>query len=109
MLEIEAINLLQYQNMKILKKELKYIYDCSSYLYESDIDSFDSEYNKWMILIDQLNKMFETIGYDKPLWTAFLTENIETFEEVRVLTDCGNFLNVIARSKKYFYFMQYTT
>ena len=37
---------------------------------------------------------------------AYLPKNIKKFEEVRVLTNCGNFIDIIARSKKYFYFMQ---
>lgn len=63
---------------------------------------------EWYELINKVVSLFGEIGYDKPLWTVFLPENIDKFEEVRVLTNCGNFLHIVARSAKYFYFMQYS-
>jgi hypothetical protein len=98
---------LTISNYSDIEENLPYIYDCSSHLY-GDKENFDNEYDRWIQLIDKLKQLFDTIGHDKPLWTAFLPENIEKFNEVRVLTKCGNFLNVVARSDKYFYFMQYT-
>jgi hypothetical protein len=82
------------------------INDCSSGFYIGEEDNFDTLQEQWLLLIDKIKKCFDIIGHDKPFWTAYLPENIEKFEEVRVLTNCGNFIDIIARSKKYFYFMQ---
>jgi hypothetical protein len=99
---------LTISNYSDIEENLPYIYNCSSHLYE-DKENFDNEYDRWIYLFDKLKQLFDTIGHDKPLWTAFLPENISKFNEVRVLTKCGNFLNIVARSDKYFYFMQYTS
>ena len=85
---------------------LIYINDCSSGFYIGEEDNFDILQEQWLLLINKIKKCFDIIGHDKPFWTAYLPENIEKFEEVRVLTNCGNFIDIIARSKKYFYFMQ---
>lgn len=45
-----------------------------------------------------------TSGY--PFWTLYLPEKIKQFEEVRILSHDGNFTFIVARSEKYFYFMQ---
>lgn len=95
-------------NYTDIDKELKYICNCSSYLYENNISNFETNCEKWIELINNLRQWFDTVGHEKPFWTMFLPENIKKFEEVRVLTDCGNFLHVVARSDNYFYFMQYT-
>lgn len=82
------------------------INDFSSRFYIGNEDKFNILQEQWLLLIDKIKKCFNIIGHDKPFWTAYLPENIEKFEEVRVLTNCGNFIDIIARSKKYFYFMQ---
>jgi hypothetical protein len=100
---------LTISNYSDIEKNLQYIYDCSSYLYNKEnLKNFDSDCEKWIKLINKLKQLFDTIGHDKPFWTAFLPENISKFNEVRVLTNCGNFLDIVARSDKYFYLMQYT-
>ena len=91
-----------------IEEALKEINDCSSSLYTNNEENFKTIQTEWHEIIKKVNCLFDTVGHDKPLWTAFLPENIEKFEEVRVLTNCGNFLNIVARSEKYFYFMQYS-
>jgi hypothetical protein len=56
-------------------------------------------------VLNQLEKFFQD---DLPFMTLFLPEQIKDFEEIRVLTDDGNFLEIVARSKTYFYFMHYS-
>lgn len=94
-------------NYEDLKKEKQYLYNSSSHLY-SDPKKFNDDYEEWQIIFNKLEKLFDTIGHDRPLWTAYLPENIDRFEEVKLLTNCGNFINILLRSEKYFYFMQYT-
>lgn len=91
---------------KDIEEKLIHIYNCSSYLYDERENDFDTLQEQWLLLIDKIKRFFDVVGHDKPFWTAYLPEDINIFEEVRVLTNCGNFINVIARSKKYFYFMQ---
>lgn len=76
-----------------------------SYLYNGE-QQFELDHDKWLIMIDKIKTFYDKVGHDKPFWTAYLHENIDHFEEVRVLLNCGNFLNIIARSKRYIYFMQ---
>lgn len=90
-----------------IEKEMKYIYDCSSYLYTDNIDDFDNAQKNWFNVVEKIKSIYNVIGCDKPLWTLFLPENIDKFTDVRILTDCGNFLNIVAMTNKYFYFMQY--
>jgi hypothetical protein len=92
---------------KDIDEELKYINDCSSGFYIGREDKFDTIQEQWLLLIDKIKHFFDIVGHDKPFWTAYLPENIKKFEEVRVLTNCGNFINIIMRSKKYFYFTEY--
>jgi hypothetical protein len=99
---------IEISNYEDIEESLKDIYDSSSHLYAYDELNFCELNEKWLMLIDKIKHFFDTVGHDRPFWTAFLPENIDAFEEVRVLNDCGNFLNVVARSKNYFYFMQFS-
>jgi len=92
---------------KDIDEILKYINDCSSGFYIGREDKFDTIQEQWLSLIEKIKHFFDIVGHDKPFWTAYLPENIKKFEEVRVLTNCGNFINIIMRSKKYFYFTEY--
>lgn len=92
---------------KDIDEILEYINDCSSGFYIGREDKFDTIQEQWLLLIDKIKHFFDIVGHDKPFWTAYLPENIKKFEEVRVLTNCGNFINIIMRSKKYFYFTEY--
>jgi hypothetical protein len=92
---------------KDIDEKLKYINDCSSGFYIGREDKFDTIQEQWLSLIEKIKHFFDIVGHDKPFWTAYLPENIKKFEEVRVLINCGNFINIIMRSKKYFYFTEY--
>ena len=92
---------------KDIDEILEYINDCSSGFYIGREDKFDTIQEQWLSLIEKIKHFFDIVGHDKPFWTAYLPENIKKFEEVRVLTKCGNFINIIMRSKKYFYFTEY--
>ena len=101
----ENIIITNYQD---IQKNLPYIYDSTSYLYKNThAKNFIKDYEEWLEVINNLEILFDKIGHDKPFWTAFLPENIDKFEEVRVLDKDGNQMYIVARSKKYFYFMGY--
>jgi len=87
---------------KDIDEKLKYINDCSSGFYIGREDKFDTIQEQWLSLIEKIKHFFDIVGHDKPFWTAYLPENIKKFEEVRVLTNCGNFINIIIRKKNIF-------
>lgn len=99
----ENIIITNYQD---IEKYLPYIHNSYSYLY-NNTNNFISDCEEWLEVIDKLEKLFDKMGHNKPFWTAFLPENIDKFEEVRVLDNDGNQSYIVARSKKYFYFMGY--
>lgn len=91
-----------------IEENMKYINDINSYLYEDNRNEFNSNYEKWLNLIKKVKTYYNIIGHDKPFWTGFLPENISNFEEVRVLINQPNDLDIIARSKKNFYYFSYS-
>jgi hypothetical protein len=82
------------------------------FLKYDDIDTytlFMEHFDEWNIIIDKLKDIYDNdMGQMSfPFWTLFLPEYIKEFSEVRVLTKDGNFTEIVARSEKYWYYMQY--
>jgi len=99
---------LTFNRYEDIEKNMKYINDINSYLYEDNYNEFNTNYEKWLNLIEKVKTYYDIIGHDNPFWTGFLPENISKFEEIRVLVNCGNDLYIIARSEKNFYFFSYS-
>jgi hypothetical protein len=96
----------------------KEVMNASSYLYkyiynnDNKKASFYSLQDQWIELLTQLETHWSTIGHDVPWYAMYLHEDEQktgftSFEETRLLTYDGNEVEIIARSKHYFYYMQY--
>ena len=64
------------------------------------------EANKIENIISMLNLLEEHFLQEYPFFTLYLPENIKEFEDFIVIMDDGNYCEIIARSKDYFYHFQ---
>jgi len=64
------------------------------------------EANKIENIISMLNLLEEHFLQEYPFFTFYLPENIKEFEDFIVIMDDGNYCEIIARSKEYFYHFQ---
>jgi hypothetical protein len=64
------------------------------------------EANKIENIISMLNLLEEHFLQEYPFFTFYLPENIKEFEDFIVIMDDGNYCEIIARSKDYFYHFQ---
>ena len=64
------------------------------------------EANKIENIITMLNLLEEHFLNEYPFFTFYLPENIKEFEDFIVIMDDGNYCEIIARSKDYFYHFQ---
>ena len=64
------------------------------------------EANKIENIISMLNLLEEHFLQEYPFFTFYLPENIKEFEDFIVIADDGNYCEIIARSKDYFYHFQ---
>jgi hypothetical protein len=62
-------------------------------------------------ILNMLNILEQHFSNGFPFFTLYLPENIKDteFEEIHVVDNDGNFYQVIARSKEYFYYFDYCT
>ena len=66
----------------------------------------EAEANKIENIITMLNLLEEHFLNEYPFFTFYLPENIKEFEDFIVIMDDGNYCEIIARSKDYFYHFQ---
>ena len=64
------------------------------------------EANKIENIISMLNLLEEHFLQEYPFFTLYLPENIKEFEDFIVIMDDGDYCEIIARSKDYFYHFQ---
>jgi hypothetical protein len=103
---INKITWKEYNNF--IFEDFEYKFDTIEDIHNFRIQKLHLVQNKKKDIINVLNLLEEHFLCGYSFFTFYLPENIKEFEDYVVIKDDGNFCEIIARSKEYFYYFQQT-